>query len=177
MRSVNSNAQDDSAVKIEAKAAITIAIGKEFQDDVEISSTNKDINTNFKKNINNAIKTMNKIIHRISFNISLPSMDKDMRKALLEEFTKNAVNIKMLFVEKHRSNNRLIINTKHLEHLKISDNNDNNKDFIENTSKTLFKLNYTLNTTRAEAPDYLITCSDLNVDFDNSMIANLILKP
>ncbi|KMU89956.1 hypothetical protein CIHG_07639 [Coccidioides immitis H538.4] len=137
----------DDISTIEAKAAITIAIGKEFQDDVEISSTNKDINTNFKKNINNAIKTMNKIIHRISFNISLPSMDKDMRKALLEEFTKNAVNIKMLFVEKHRSNNRLIINTKHLEHLKISDNNDNNKDFIENTNS------------------------------DNSMIANLILKP
>ncbi|KMU90608.1 hypothetical protein CIHG_08324, partial [Coccidioides immitis H538.4] len=128
------------------------------------------------KNTNNTIKIMNKIICGISSNISLPSMNKDTRKVLLEEFTKNAVDIKISFVEKHRSNNRLIVNTKHLEHLKMSDNDDNNEDFIKNTSKTLFKLNHMLNTTGAEAPDYLTTCSDLNVDPDNLMVANLILK-
>ncbi|EAS34699.3 uncharacterized protein CIMG_00053 [Coccidioides immitis RS] len=85
------DAQDDPAAKTEAEAAITVVIGKEFQGNVKIGSTNKDIDTNFEENTNDAIKTMNKIIYRISSDIPLSSMDKDMRKASLEEFTKNAV--------------------------------------------------------------------------------------
>ncbi|KMU81882.1 hypothetical protein CISG_09350 [Coccidioides immitis RMSCC 3703] len=159
------------------KAAITTAIGKEFQGDVEIDSTNENIDADFKKDTNNAVKTINKIIYGISFDIPLSSMNKGMRKALLEEFTKNTVDIEMLFVEKHRSNNRLIADAKHLEYLEMSDNDDNNKDSIKNTGKALFKLNCMLNTTRAEALDYLTACSDLNMDPDNLMIANLTLKP
>ncbi|KMO99860.1 LOW QUALITY PROTEIN: hypothetical protein CIRG_00003 [Coccidioides immitis RMSCC 2394] len=161
----------DPAAKAEAETAITTVISKEFQGNVEIDSTDED------KNTNNAVEIMNKIIHEISSDIPLPSINKDMRKALLEKFTKNAVNIKIPFVEKHRSDNRLIANAKYLEHLEISDDNDNNKDSVENTSKTLFKLNCMLNTTGAEAPDYLTTCSDLNMDSDNLMVANLTLKP
>ncbi|KMU92250.1 hypothetical protein CIHG_10057 [Coccidioides immitis H538.4] len=131
----------------------------------------------YTKDTNNAVKTINKIIYRISFDIPLSSINKGMRKALLEEFTKNTVDIEMLFVEKHRSNNRLIADAKHLEYLEMSDNDDNNKDFIKNTGKALFKLNCMLNTTRAEALDYLTACSDLNMDPDNLMIANLTLKP
>ncbi|KMU73811.1 hypothetical protein CISG_10159 [Coccidioides immitis RMSCC 3703] len=51
------DAQDDPAAKTEAEAAITVVIGKEFQGNVKIGSTNKDIDTNFEENINDAIKT------------------------------------------------------------------------------------------------------------------------
>nr|KMM63664.1 hypothetical protein CPAG_00018 [Coccidioides posadasii RMSCC 3488] len=170
------NLQDDSAIKTEAETAITAAIDKEFQDNIEINSTDEDVDADFEKNINNAVETVNKIIHEISSDISLSSMDKDTRKVLLEEFIKNAVNIKILFVEKHRSNNRLIADAEHLEHLKISDDDDDNKDSVKNTGETLFKLNYTFNTTGAKAPDYLTACSDLNVNSDNPIVANLTLK-
>ncbi|QVM05874.1 hypothetical protein D8B26_000581 [Coccidioides posadasii str. Silveira] len=170
------NVQDDSAIKTEAETAITAAIDKEFQDNIEIDSTDEDVDADFEKNINNAVETVNKIIHEISSDISLSSMDKDTRKVLLEEFTKNAVNIEILFVEKHRSNNRLIADAEHLEHLKISDDDDDNKDSVKNTGETLFKLNYTFNTTGAKASDYLTACSDLNVNSDNPIVANLTLK-
>ncbi|KJF59927.1 uncharacterized protein CIMG_12590 [Coccidioides immitis RS] len=166
------NVQDDSAIKTEAETAITAAIDKEFQGNIEIDFTDENVDADFEKNINNAVETVNKIIHEMSSDISLSSMDKDTRKVLLEEFTKNAVNIEILFVEKHRSNNRLIADAEHLEHLKISDDDDDNKDSVKNTGETLFKLNYTFNTTGAEAPDYLTTCSDLNVN----SVANLTLK-
>ncbi|KMP02573.1 hypothetical protein CISG_10155 [Coccidioides immitis RMSCC 3703] len=177
IRSANLNAQDDSAVKAGAETAITAAIGKEFQDDIEIGPTDEDVDTNFEENTNDAVKTVNKIIHEISFNIPLPSIDKDTRKVLIEEFTKNTVNIKMLFVEKCRSDNRLMANTKHLEHLEISDDDDDNKDSIENTGEALFELNCMLNITEAEASDYLTACSDLNMNSDNLIVANLTLKP
>ncbi|KMU74342.1 hypothetical protein CISG_10213 [Coccidioides immitis RMSCC 3703] len=173
---IDLNVQDDPAIKTEAETAITAAINKEFQGNIEIDSTDEDVDADFEKNTNNAVETVNKIIHEISSDISLSSMDKDTRKVLLEEFTKNAVNIEILFVEKHRSNNRLIADAEHLEHLKISDDDDDNKDSVKNTGETLFKLNYTFNTTGAEAPDYLTACSDLNVNFDNPMVANLTLK-
>ncbi|KJF60397.1 uncharacterized protein CIMG_12934 [Coccidioides immitis RS] len=171
------NAQDGSAVKAGAETAITAAIGKEFQDDIEIGPTDEDVDTNFEENTNDAVKTVNKIIHGISFNIPLPSMDKDTRKVLIEEFTKNAVDIEMLFVGKCGSDNRLMTDTKHLEHLEMSDDDDDNKDSIENTGEALFELNCMLNITGAEASDYLTACSDLNMNSDNLIVANLTLKP
>ncbi|EFW13361.1 conserved hypothetical protein [Coccidioides posadasii str. Silveira] len=70
----------------------------------------------------------------------------------------------------------LIADAEHLEHLKISDDDDDNKDSVKNTGETLFKLNYTFNTTGAKASDYLTACSDLNVNSDNPIVANLTLK-
>ncbi|EAS28529.3 uncharacterized protein CIMG_12956 [Coccidioides immitis RS] len=171
----NLNAQDDSAAKTGAEAAITAVISKEFQDDIEIDSTDEDVDADFEENINNAVETVNKIICGISSDIPLPFMDKDIRKVLLEEFTKNAVDIEILFVKKCRSDNRLIADAEHLEYLEMSDNNDNNEDSVKNTVEDEILANEVELEKTAQYCTLILKVKEQNV-LDSREIINETLK-
>ncbi|KMP10188.1 hypothetical protein CISG_09318 [Coccidioides immitis RMSCC 3703] len=122
-------------------------------------------------------KTVNRIICNTSSDIPLSNMNKKTQMALLEEFTANTANIKMPIMEKHGSDNRLIADSGHLKQMKIDDNDNNNEDFTEHCGNELFNLNQTLNTTGAEASDYLTACSQLNLNSNRPIISNVRLEP